>query len=119
MKLTHFALSEFDSPDLKGSGVNMDSTFLSMLDDARNIANVPFKINSGYRTEKHNKKVGGSENSSHLKGLAVDIHCSESRNRSIIIKALLTVGFSRIGIAKTFIHVDLDFDKSQNVIWVY
>ena len=29
------------------------------------------------------------------------------------------VGFTRIGIANSFIHVDLDFDKSQNVIWTY
>ena len=31
----------------------------------------------------------------------------------------MAVGFNRIGIAGTFIHVDLDFDKSQNVIWTY
>lgn len=119
MKLTHFTLDEFDSPDLKGSGANMDDTFLSMLDDARNIAGIPFNINSGYRTRSHNKKVKGSSDSSHLKGLAVDISCTDSRSRFIILDALKSVGFNRIGIAKTFIHVDLDFDKSQRVIWTY
>ena len=119
MKLNYFKISEFDSPDLKGSGLLMDETFLAMLDDARNIAAIPFKINSGLRTEKHNRKVKGKPDSSHLKGLAVDIHCVDSRSRSIILNALLKVGFTRVGIAKTFIHVDLDFDKAQNVIWVY
>jgi len=32
---------------------------------------------------------------------------------------LLEVGFTRIGIGNTFIHVDIDKDKSQNVIWTY
>jgi uncharacterized protein YcbK (DUF882 family) len=117
--MVYFKLSEFDSPDKPGSGENMDKTFLSMIDEARNIANIPFKINSGFRTEKHNKKIGGVFNSSHLKGLAADVHCIDSTSRNIILKSLREVGFNRIGIAKTFIHFDLDMYKVQNVTWVY
>ena len=117
--MIHFSLNEFDSPDKKGSGKNMDKTFLSMLEEARIKANVPFKITSGYRTKEHNKKVGGVANSSHLKGLACDIRVVDSSHRFLIVNALLDVGFTRIGIAKTFIHCDIDTFKSPNVIWVY
>jgi len=119
MNLKYFKLSEFDSPDKTGSGKNMDSTFLEMLENARENANIPFKINSGFRTKKRNKKIGGVANSSHLKGLAVDIKCVDSRSRFIIINSLLDSGFTRIGVAKTFIHVDLDYNKSPQVIWTY
>jgi uncharacterized protein YcbK (DUF882 family) len=77
------------------------------------------RITSGFRTESHNKKVGGVKSSSHLKGLAADIACLESRYRFEMIKALLEVGFKRIGVSGTFIHVDIDKNKSQNVIWTY
>jgi len=122
--MRNFNLKEFDSPDLSGSGLNMDKDFLSMLDNARDIAKTPFKITSGYRTKEHNiaiyKKLGKKPiESSHLKGLACDIACSDSRARFLIINALLKAGFTRIGIANNFIHVDSDCEKSQNVIWTY
>jgi len=119
MNLKHFSINEFDSPDLPNSGLNMDSDFLQMLDMAREIANIPFKINSGYRTKEHNKKVGGKSDSSHLVGKAVDIAYSNSRDRWIIITALQEAGFNRLGIAKTFVHTDSDQTKSRNVIWTY
>ena len=117
--MKYFNIKEFDSPDLKGSGQLMDETFLSMIDDARRIANIPFKINSGFRTEKHNKKVKGKNSSSHLSGLAADISCVDSRSRFIVLNALISVGFNRIGIGNTFIHCDCDIDKAPNVIWKY
>jgi len=119
MNLKHFSINEFDSPDLPNSGLNMDNDFLQMLDMAREIANIPFKINSGYRTKEHNKKVGGKSDSSHLVGKAVDIAYSNSRDRWIIITALQEAGFNRLGIAKTFVHTDSDETKSPNVIWTY
>lgn len=117
--MKYFNINEFDSPDSKGSGAFMDETLIDMLINARHIAGIPFIINSGYRTKKHNKKIGGVENSSHTKGLAVDIKCIDSRSRFIIINALKEAGFNRLGIGKTFIHADIDIDKSKNVYWVY
>ena len=117
--MKYFTDAEFDSPDSPDSGSNMDDSFLRMLDSAREVAGTPFKINSGFRTPKHNEKVGGSENSSHLRGFAADIHVASHSNRYAILEALLNVGFNRIGIADTFIHVDADPIKTKNVIWTY
>jgi len=115
----YFTHEEFDSPDSTDSGLNMDDSFLRMLDSAREAAGTPFKINSGFRTPKHNKKVGGSENSSHLRGFAADIHVTSNSTRYVILEALLNIGFNRIGVADTFIHVDADPIKTKNVIWTY
>ena len=117
--MKHFELHEFDSPDQEGSGSGMDCEFLDKLDIARGFAGISFKINSGFRTVSHNKKVGGKQKSSHLVGLAVDISCTDSRSRFLIIRALLKAGLSRIGVASSFIHVDDDPDKDGAVIWTY
>ena len=119
MKLKYFTINEFDSPDLVNSGSKMESSFLLSLDKARDIAEISFRITSGYRTVTYNEKVGGVNGSSHTKGLAADISCSSSANRFIIVNALLIAGFTRIGIANNFIHVDSDLEKVQDVIWTY
>ena len=118
-KVRYFNYSEFDSPDVQGSGQLMDKELLEMLDDVRDKFDKPIHINSGYRTPQHNEAVGGTENSSHLKGLAVDIACDNSIDRFDLINCPLDVGFSRIGVAKTFIHADIDPDKAQGVMWTY
>lgn len=97
---------------------NMNESFLNKLDEAREYAGIPFIINSAYRSPGHPLSIK-NPTSSHIKGLAVDISAKDSRERFIILDALIAVGFSRIGIADTFIHVDMDFDKSQNVVWTY
>lgn len=123
--MKYFTTSEFDSPDKPGSGSLMSKTIIEMLDDVRGKFGKPIVINSGYRTEEHNAKVGGkpkteiSKGSSHMYGLAVDIKCTNSTDRFHLIYLLQETGFQRIGVAKTFIHVDIDFDKSQEVIWTY
>jgi len=97
----------------------MDADFLDKLDKAREFANIPFIINSAYRNPDQNARVGGTSNSSHLKGLAVDIRANDSSTRYIVLNALISVGFNRIGIASSFIHVDDDKEKANNVIWTY
>ncbi len=116
MALKYFKLSEFD--DAPGTGKNMKKEFLTKLDKARAIADVPFKITSGYRSKETNKRVGGVSTSSHLKGLAADISCKDSITRQKIVSALIQAGFTRIGIADTFIHCDTDKNK-QDAIWLY
>ena len=117
--MKYFTTSEFDSPDKPGSGSLMSETLLEMLDEVRDKLGSPIKINSGYRTEEHNAKVGGKVGSSHLEGLAADISCKSSLDRFKLEGILKEVGFNRIGVAKTFIHVDIDKNKTPNVMWVY
>ena len=97
---------------------NMNVDFLAKLDEAREFAGIPFIINSAYRSPSHPESIK-NPTSSHIKGLAVDISAKDSITRFKVLDALIAVGFNRIGIAGTFIHVDLDLDKSQNVIWTY
>jgi len=117
--MKYFNYEEFDSPDIQGSGQLMDPKLLEMIDEAREIYGKPIHITSGYRTETHNRNVGGVKTSSHLKGLAIDVACIASSDRFELLGALLEVGFNRIGVASSFIHVDIDPDKSSNVIWTY
>jgi len=117
--MRYFTLDEFDSPDLPGSGELMDTIFVELLDKARAYAGIPFYITSGYRTKEHNLNVGGVSNSAHRYGLACDITCLDSVERFKIIEALLYVGFNRIGIHQSFIHVDLSSSKAQFVCWTY
>ena len=121
--MKYFTLDEFDCPSLPNSGKNMDTNFLTKLEEAREIAGVPFKITSGYRTKEHNQSLRdkgykASPNSSHLIGVAADIAVSSGGERYIILNALLKAGFKRIGVAKTFIHCDTD-DSKPNSVWTY
>mgnify|MGYP001181402582 CR=1 FL=1 len=125
--LKNFDFEEFDCPTLEGSGLpttdggKMCIDFLHKLDEARSIADTVFRVNSAYREPAHNLKVGGRVGSSHIKVpcRAVDLHCNNSGDRTKILNALFKVGLGRrIGIAKTFIHVDMDYDKPA-AIWLY
>jgi len=95
----------------------MDEGFIRLLDRARELAGIPFRVNSGLRSVEHNRAVGGVADSSHLKGLAADIACTRF-TRSTIVDALRAVGFTRIGVAANFVHCDLDPDKPR-VEWTY
>lgn len=118
-EITHFEPWEFESPDESNSGYKMQETTVRMLDEARQLCDFQFNISSGFRTKYHNKKVGGRRNSAHLKGYAADIKCLTSQKRFKMIKALMAVGFNRIGISERFIHVDNDPNLVKDVIWTY
>ena len=119
-----FKLSEFDSPDRPGSGELMEHEVVQALDIARDIYGYPRVITSGFRTIEHNRSLiergyAASPNSSHLLGWAVDIAVPNSQRRFLMVEALLDAGFHRIGLGKTFIHVDMDPNKTPNCIWTY
>lgn len=93
--------------------------FMDLVDQVRRLAGRSMVITSGYRCQKHNERVGGVPDSAHTKGLAVDVKCPSSSYRYAIVNAALSAGFGRIGIANSFIHLDVDFDLPQQVIWTY
>lgn len=97
----------------------MNILFIKRLQIAREEAQIPFAITSGYRCLKHNTAVGSQPTSSHILGLAVDLAIPNSRNRFIVLSALIEAGFTRIGIGSDFIHVDADLDKPPKVVWTY
>lgn len=117
--MKYFTYEEFDSPDIQGSGQMMNKDFLCVLDSIREEYGKPIRINSGYRTEAHNEKIGGVKNSSHIKGLAADLDCDSSKQRFELVNICLKHGIKRIGVGKGFIHIDIDEDKSQYVMWTY
>ncbi len=118
MNFKYFSFAEFNCPSLSDSGKNMDINFIYKLEHARELAGIPFRITSGYRTKERNQQVGGVSNSSHLIGVAADIAIGSGNERYIVLNALIKAGFKRIGVAKTFIHCDTD-DSKPNSVWTY
>ena len=114
----HFSDKEFIC-----QGINcfdkMNKDLIEMLNMARELAGVPFVINSSWRDVETNRMAGGKPNSAHLRGNAVDIACTTSQRRMRILDALIIAGFNRIGVGKTFIHADIDELLPQDVIWMY
>ena len=114
MRLRYFDKSEFIMGTVEVYD-KMDECLLMSLDDLRNEVGQPLHINSSYRSEEYNKKIGGSPKSKHLLGKAVDLHCTDSLLRLKIVKNALPLGFT-VGVAKTFIHLDL---RETQIMFTY
>jgi hypothetical protein len=115
----YFSDKEFKNCSPSCSINDMDKEFMDKLDILREKAGIPLVITSAYRSREWDLSKGRSGNGAHTKGVAVDIRCNNSHNRFLILKACLEIGFKRIGIANTFIHVDDDSSLPQEVIWGY
>ena len=115
----YFSPSEFKKCNPSCSIDDMDASFLSLLDKVREEAGIPLVLNSAYRSVEHEKAHGRPGTSSHCEGVAVDIRCNSSSNRYKIVKAAIECGVTRIGIAKTYIHLDNSLSHAQEVIWDY
>ena len=83
----------------------MDYLFLVLLDELRDKVGEPLIINSSWRSKEYNASVDGVEDSQHLYGNAVDIHCTDSVLRAKIVGYALDLGMS-VGVYQTWIHVD-------------
>jgi uncharacterized protein YcbK (DUF882 family) len=102
-----------------GCGQNaIQMELVAKLQKARNEFG-PITITSGMRCGEQNLRVEGHKNSSHLSGWAVDLRCFHSTYRFQLVEALKMAGFSRFGMAISFIHVDCDPNKTPGVIWLY
>ena len=84
----------------------------------RDLVKRPIRGNSGIRCDKHNANTKAKPTSIHIDEWAADHGYAESAERYEQIEAAVKV-FNRIGIAKTFIHVDVDPNKSPRVVWLY
>lgn len=114
--MKYFKLEEFNCSH---TGKNeMKASFLDKLDRLREECGFPFHITSGYRDVSHPDEVikpnGGG---THTLGIAADIAVSSGHQRYLIIKNALEMGFTGIGVAKGFIH--LDTRATNPVIWSY
>jgi len=118
-KSKYFSEREFDLCTPSCSLQDMKQSTMSKFDTAREIAGIPFVINSAYRSSEWDKAKGRSGTGAHTLGMAMDIRCQSDRNRFKVIDALLKAGFTRIGIAKTYIHADDSENHTPEVAWVY
>ena len=115
----YFTEKEFNNCTPPCSLSDMDVEFMNILDAIREEAGIPLVINCAYRNSDYDTLKGRSGNSAHCYGLGVDIRCNDSTNRFKILKAAIKLGINRIGIGKTFVHIDISKDLPQNVLWHY
>ena len=91
----------------KGTGLLMvDYDAICKLQSFREMVGIPFTPNSAYRSEKHNKAVGGSPKSMHLLGRAFDVPIIQGMTREVIHAHASKVGFTGYGDYNTFVHID-------------
>ena len=118
-KSKYFSEQEFALCTPSCSLQNMQQSTMSKFDTAREIASIPLVITSAYRSPEWDRAKGRSGTGAHTLGRAMDIRCNSDRNRFLVIHALLKAGFTRIGIAKTFIHADDSPSHTQQISWMY
>lgn len=109
----NFTVKEFACSD------GTDTVFISLalvnlLQKIRDHFGKAVIINSAYRTEAHNKSIGGATYSQHKYGLAADIHINGVTSKEIAdyVETLLPSS-GGIGIYKSFVHIDVRRVKSR------
>ena len=114
--MSNFKPQELDSDDFS---IVVYAPALDALQSIRDEYGKPIKITSAYRNPKHNKRVGGRPQSSHLKGYAFDIAAATLTDAKKIEKLALKYGFTAIGRypAKYFIHIDMRPPKASGKIY--
>ena len=109
----HFSKKEFACQCDCGTGkISMD--LVNRLESARVDFGKGMRINSGIRCLEHNRKIGSRDTSSHIKCVAADVGCTTMGERLELLTIFLKY-FTRVGINKKFIHVDVDSEKPKGV----
>lgn len=86
---------------------------------AQKMAGFQFTITSAYRSQAYERSKGRKGSSSHCKGFAVDVSARDSYARYKILIAAAYSGIPRIGVGKTFLHLDIDETKPHPIIFHY
>ena len=97
---------------------NIKNELAASVQLVRDIVKRGIVITSGVRCETHNTSIKATPSSSHIDGWAADLAYKGSAERYQLLNATIQV-FDRVGIAKNFIHVDVDSTKSPGVVWLY
>lgn len=122
MKLTeNFHLKEFQSKDGSDFPPQVISNIESLakaLQIIRNTLKAKITITSGYRSPEHNRKVGGAQNSTHVRGLAADFKVSGKKPTDVVmvIEQLIAAGRIPQGGLKaysTWIHYDIRGERAR------
>lgn len=114
--MKYFSIEEFDCQETGEN--NMCPKFLARLDNLREVCGFPFYITSGYRSVNHSvERAKLSGGGTHTRGIAADIAVSGGRQRMQIVKHALELGFTGVGVAKGFVHVDVR--RTMPVAWCY
>lgn len=115
MNSKYFKKEEFKC---KHTGDNyINERFVSRLDALREACGFPFIITSGYRAATHPVEASKKTPGTHNRGIAVDIRVRNGSERMKLVSEATRLGFSGIGIAKSFVHVDIRDDTP--VMWLY
>ena len=116
---TWFSESEFRKASPSCSLQNMKQSTMDRFDLARQYAGIPFVFNSAYRSYEWERSKGRSGTGAHPLGQALDIRATTDSSRGRVLIGLIMAGFTRIGIARTYIHADDSLNHSQKVAWLY
>lgn len=103
--MRYFTEDEFRRCRPSCSSSQMDPVFISLLEEAREIADCAFYPLSCYRSPDWDRKRGRSGRGFHTLGRAMDISCGDGASRARIVRACLNVGLS-VGVYKSFLHID-------------
>lgn len=87
-----------------GGASPMDRAFMYKMNVLRAILGKRIIVNSGFRCTVHNKNVGGSPNSKHMLGIAMDVYSPDCSLKDIE-KVCIQLGLYHI-MYDTFIHID-------------
>lgn len=114
--MRYFKRSDFDCQQTGNN--EMCDDFLMKLDELRHECGFPFIITSGYRDpEGHSIERSKTTPGTHAQGIAADIKINNGAEAYIIASKAFKAGFTGIGIAKNFVH--LDVRKTTPVMWCY
>jgi uncharacterized protein YcbK (DUF882 family) len=87
---------------------------VTLLQKLRNLSKKPLIVTSGFRCNKHNKAIGGAENSYHTKGMAVDVKTPlPAHDFLLLIKKIPEI--KGVGIYSSWFHLDI---RDKEYCWI-
>lgn len=109
----NFKVSEFKCNDGSDT-VLISDKLVDLLQNIRNHFGAAVTINSAYRTESYNKKIGGATKSQHVNGTAADIVVKGATPLEVAqyVEHIMPDS-GGIGVYQSFTHVDVRTNRSR------